>query len=882
MSSLPRLIVLLLRMRVPEAWLEFVLGDLEEGMIQRGGSSREARRWAWWQAIRIVVRPPRDRAATRVRVRPDFRHFHGALGDLRYACRGLARSRWYTATAVGVVALSTSLGTAVFAMVDGVLFDEPPYARPAELYVLNGGFHKLPDLVMPSVSTPDVTAWSAVAGPALSVTRMRLGGGVPISDNEYLRSGEIDDRFFDVLGIRPLFGGFEDGDFHDAGRVRPALITWRVWHQRFHADPRVIGRTLMDSKGSGLRVSGVLAEDFVYPHPAGVVAPEMLVPIRPPSPAAAQNPQVRWLHVVGRLSPGTSLADLVPRLDAAAARVASTFPPVDSTEPLSPARQITRGPFDRVIVRPLGAVLTESTRSVAGAVFGAFGALLLLASLNLAGLAAGRALDRRRELALRRALGATGRRVVRLLLVEHALVIFAGAVLGVAAARPLLDLSMSLAPDGLMLLKSPAIDVRAIVFTVIAAAVSLLTTTCWSARASTSVTERSALSEGGATTERGRSRVRMVLISGQIAAALVLVIIGVLFSASLMRAWAEDTGFSRSNTARLRVHPGSSFGVPAITELLDAIEAMPGVIAAGGLNEPFLERAITGSAFDAPAGALPLDADVENLAVTSGFFGAAGLRLIQGRLPTRAEFDGGQPVVVVSRTVAEAYWPHEPALGKVLRKRKQAYEVIAVVDDARYRALDAEPGGEIYSSIADQPGLANVIVALDGNASRRLAEIVTMIGTRFPRVRVARAETMDQALSASIQRRRFHTWLFAGLGGAGLAIAAVGIVGLVGMSTSQRTREVGVRMALGATRRRVVQQMLTEQLWPLAIGLVSGGILAGWALRFLQEYAYKLSIYDPGIWMAAMLVIAGAAAIGSLAPVIRATRVDPVSALRAE
>jgi len=322
--------------------------------------------------------------------------------------------------------------------------------------------------------------------------------------------------------------------------------------------------------------------------------------------------------------------------------------------------------------------------------------------------------------------------------------------------------------------------------------------------------------------------------------------------------------------------------VPAITELLDAIDAMPGVLQAGGLNEPFLERAITGSAFEPPAGALPLHADVENLAVTSGFFRAAGLILIEGRLPTREEFEGGRPVIVVSQTIARSYWPHESALGKPLRRRQQTYEVIAVVEDARYRALDADPEGEIYSPIAEQPGLANIIVALEGKPAQRLAEIVAMIQTRFSHVRVARAETMQEALGASIQWRRFQTWLFVALGGAGVAVAAVGILGLVALSVARRTREVGVRMALGATRRRVVLQMLGEQSVPVATGLVAGGIVAAWALRFLQEFTYKLSVYDPRVWVTAVLVIVTAAAIGSLAPVLRATRVDPVSALRAE
>jgi putative ABC transport system permease protein len=802
--------------------------------------------------------------------------------DIRQAIRALRRTPWYSFTAISVIALGIALATTVFAVVDGVLFKPLPYERPRELYDVSGGFQRLPNLAIPSVSLPDVRAWMTAA-PDVRFATVSVGGAITIADNEYLRSADVDRHFFDVLGVQPLFGGFQPDDFGPRTAVRPALVTYRVWQQRFGGTPDVIGRTMIDSGGEGLRVAGVLPEDFVFPHPAGRVAPEAIAPLPIVQPVSDDSAQRRWLQVLARVPPDVPLAAVEGRLRVAAAGVASQFPALGSAAGLSATRQITRGPFDVVRLRPLRDVLAASTRTVSAAIFVTAALLVLLACVNLAGLAGGRALDRRHELMLRRALGATGGRLARMLAIEHASVVIAGACLGIFISRWLLDVTLALTPTGVMLLKTPAIDWRAGAFAALASGLSIAAATVWSAYTTLRNNPRPVLAERGGATERAGSRRRAVLIGAQVALAMVMALAGSLLAASLARVWQEDPGFAPDRATRIRLSRPRDFDLVAINELLLAVRRIPGVVAVGGLDEPFLERAITGSSFEPPAGAgVDGKGDVEQLSVTSGFFRAAGLHATEGRLPTDEEFDTGKPVIIISQKAASLYWPGRSAIGRTLSSTGRAFEVIGVVPDARYRALDLDSDGEIYSPLAAtrQPGLVNVIVAFDGDTERGLARVLGDMAARFPRVRVVRAESLADALSSSVQSRRFHTWLFVSFGVAALVIAGTGIFGLVAMATSRRTREIGVRIALGATPPEVVRLMIQEQLTTVVVGLAVGGLIAAWSVRFVESYVYKLSIYDLRPWAVAITALVTVTAVGVLVPALRASHTDPIRALR--
>jgi hypothetical protein len=320
-----------------------------------------------------------------------------------------------------------------------------------------------------------------------------------------------------------------------------------------------------------------------------------------------------------------------------------------------------------------------------------------------------------------------------MLAIEHASVVIAGTCLGVLISRWLLDMTMALTPAGVMLLKTPAIDWRAGAFAALASGLSIAAATVWSAYTTLRVSPRPVLAEMGGATERAGSRRRAVLIVAQVALALVMAVTGSLLAGSLGRVWQEDPGFAPDRATRIRLRVPKDFDLVSINELLLAIRRIPGVVAVGGLDEPFLERATTGSLFDPPAGAgVDGRGNVEQLSVTSGFFRAAGLPASEGRLPTDEEFDTGRSVIVISQKVALSYWPGRSAIGRTLSSRGRVFQVIGVVPDARYRALDVDSDGEIYSPLAasQRPGLANVIVAFEGDTERGLASVLGDMAAR--------------------------------------------------------------------------------------------------------------------------------------------------------
>ncbi len=423
---------------------ESIVGDLCEERSRRAAHAPwSAALWFWATlgAMLVTAIGLRLREVGRT-LRPGRFRPAPTRGDIRQAARALARTPWITATAVAVMALSLALALAVFAIVDGVLFAPMPYARPGELYYVAGWFRSLPATFrMSGVSLADLAAWSEAA-PAVTFTAMSLGDAVAIADNDHLRTAEVDRRFFDLVGVQPLLGGFDEQDFAGKAAVQPALLLYSTWQSRFGGDPSILGRSFVASSGDGMRVAGVLPRTFVFPADMGAFGPEAVTPLPSVVPQSVRQPTRRWLQLIARLPAGMSPVTLADRLTAATMRVAAEFPPLPDDPSATPTRRITRGPFDSVLLRPLADFLTERTRSVSWAVFWTTMALLLLAAVNLAGLGATRAADRRGELVLRRALGSSGWQLVRLLAVEHAIVLAAGLMLGLGGAAILLRVAI--------------------------------------------------------------------------------------------------------------------------------------------------------------------------------------------------------------------------------------------------------------------------------------------------------------------------------------------------------------------------------------------------------------------------------------------------------
>ena len=795
----------------------------------------------------------------------------------------MRRSPWYAITAAGVIALGIALGTTVFAIVDGALFKPLPYRDVDRMFAVSTGWSRLPEPLssFPVVSEADVREWSA-AVPDATLTAFSVADLQMVGTRDWVRCARVDANFFDVIGMSPI-GGFAPADYETTVKVRPALVTQSFWRTRLGADPNAIGRTLTDEHGDGVRVVGILPAGFLFPFPAGASwTPELLTPRLNSNPPS----RGRSLYVVARL--GQSLADreASERLSLAAARVAAAAPVARTSPTASERTRIRAQPYDQVELVPVRGALTESLREKAWIVSGAAAALVLLACLNVTSLTVARIRDRWRDLVVRRSLGASAGDLVRLLAVENALIVSLATVLGVLGARGLLAITVRLITSYLIVLKPPAIDNRVLVFDAIAALGCTALVTFMSARAASRASLRSAIAEGGGTTRRERGRVSIV--TGEVAVALVIAVAGALVAGSLIRVWGEDPGFDASRMAVVSISEPAGGSAADIEDLVATVSRLPGVTAAGGVDHAFLEHAFNGSVFDRPAGIeAPQPGSgfpIESVPVTHGYFEAAGLRPTDGRLPTGAEFTSGAPVLVVTDTVARQFWPGRRAIGESLVNQGRLYYVVGVVPDARYMSLDLEPQGEIYWPVAAEPRphLAYVLVRFDRPGSAALAPIVSQIVQRCPTCWLRRAQMMTAALGASIRPRQFSAWLFSAFGIAALVIVGTGILGLVAMTTNRRRREIGIRMALGATRIVVVRQILREQLASVALGLVIGGIVAAWAVRFVDAYLYKTPTYDPWAWAAAIAALLLISVAGALIPSHHASRIDPVRALRIE
>ena len=358
---------------------------------------------------------------------------------------------------------------------------------------------------------------------------------------------------------------------------------------------------------------------------------------------------------------------------------------------------------------------------------------------------------------------------------------------------------------------------------------------------------------------------------------------GALVVGSLARVWGEDSGFDADRRAVLDVGtPEDAPGIE-IENLFTTLQRMPGIERVGGLDKPLLRNAFNGSWFDLPPGVVERRI-VESMSVTSGFLAAAGVSAVEGRLPSALEFSQGAQVAVVSDIVARQYWPGRPSIGQVLVWDKRPFTVIGVVTDARYVALDREPQGAIYVPLLSnpEPYVSGVVAAFKPGVPISIADVVSQLRLACPRCAIQRANTMTQAMGRTIRIRQFRAWLFGAFGVCALVIVGIGILGLVAMTTSRRTREVGIRMAVGATRSDVLRLLVREQTSGVLVGLAAGGLVAAWAVRYVSAYLYETPLTDPLVWSASGAILLMVALVGTLIPATRASRIDPVRALRVE
>lgn len=855
-GPLTRRVRAVLRMLLPPEYREPLLNDLDE---EFGG-----RPWAYaGEALRTMP------FAIGLRMR---RWRLGRIGsDLRLGARSLRRAPWYFATVAGVIAVSTAFGVTAFAIVDGALFRPLSYRDADRVFTVSPGFTRLPDRTdLTSASVAEFDAWqaaipSATFGAAYTVDAVTFGK----EEADHAYAARISAGYLDALGVAPLIGGFTADDYAAPyAPIQPALISYGLWQRRFGASPGVLGQTFVEGV-RGIRIVGILPQRFAMPETRPI---DVLTPLN----FSARQPFSRGTDnkIIVRLPAGMTADDAGARMLAGAEHLAAEWPPPPSGPRVSETTRIAAGPADVVRVEPIRSGLTSRTGQSSRVLFASALVLVLLACLNVAALATARVQDRWRDLSVRRAIGAGSADLMRMLTAEHAIVVLVGTAAGLVAARPVLRTTLDLMPPW-VLLRDAAIDVRAVAFAGLLAAACLALIAVVSCRAALGERLRFALSDGGTTTRRGKPW----MVSGLVGVATVVTVGSMLVVASLVRVWREDPGF-RTDAGVLWTSSPTGATPAQLENLMTEFSELPGVISAGATNEALLQRSISGSDFDAPTGRP--SPEFASYAVTHGYLDAAGLKLVAGRLPTAAEFASGAPVLVVSAKVAQALWPDTTAVGQTLTSNGRDFAVIGVITDARYMIWDSEPQGQLYYPLTSLPTARISTILVNVQPGIALPEVAKAFRTVCQECRLVSARWIWQLLNQTIQSRRFYGWLFGGFGVVALLITATGVLGLVAITTARRTREIGVRMALGATRPTVVRHIVREQAAAMLMGLAGGGVVAALAVRVVSLYLYKTDLYDPYSWLAAIGALITVAMVSAALPSIRASRVDLVQTLKPE
>ncbi|MBX6365430.1 MAG: ABC transporter permease [Gemmatimonadetes bacterium] len=801
------------------------------------------------------------------------------LTDLRFALRQLGRSRGFTLVVLAMLAVGIGANTTVFSVVNALLLRPLPYPQSERLVQVSGAYEGRGDNF--SVSYPNAVDWGAA--PSLEGLGMLLeedyslrGGDRP----ERVRSAAVSANLFRVLGVSPVLGrGFTAAEDAPGGE-RVAVLGYGLWQRRFGGDPAVLGRTVMLS-GRPYTVVGVMPRGFAFPDPDR----EVYTPLR--ASATTWPRSDGGLMAVARLKPGVTLERAQAELDAISRRLAAAYPATnaDLTGKLKPLREGLYG----------GAEVSTILLTLLAAV----ALVLLIACANVANLLLARGAAREREIAVRTALGAGRGRLLRLLLTESLVLALVGGALGVGLALLGTRLFAAAIPAEFGLPREFRIDGVVLAFTL---GVSLLTGVLFgllpTLRASrTELT--STLREGGRGASAGvrRGRLRALLVVSEVTLAVVLLVSAGLMVRSLTRLLATDPGFDTRGTLTLRVALDARYATREQTlgfqrQVLERLRALPGAAAAGAVDwvplggtNNFNDFRIEGRA----PGPRPENAGF--VVITPGYLEAMAIPLVRGRAFDERDTRAAPGVVLVNQTFARKYWPDENPLGKriVLAFEESdtasyARMVVGVVRDSRYAGLDQPPRPEMYVPFAQLP-YNNTAMTLVVRTMRDPAPLTAAAQQAVWAVDAAQPvydiHTMAERVhrSVGVVIARVLAVALAVFGAVALALAAIGLYGVVSYGVAQRTHEIGVRTALGATRGDVVRLVLQQGLAPVALGILTGVTGAAELTRLLRSLLHGVSPNDPVTFVAVPVVLGAVALLATWLPARRAAGVEPVVAL---
>ena len=793
--------------------------------------------------------------------------------DLLHALKWLSKHPWFLVAVVAVLGLGIGANTAVFSVADAILFRPPPYRASARLVRIE---EKTPKWVMSVISAEDFRFWENRSDlfdrtvPYRRDIATLTYAGVPDQVFAVRTSAQL----FSLLGVRPSLGRTLVATDDLPKSANSAVISDRLWRRTFDADPRVIGRTITFSD-EAFTIVGVMPPEFEFP----LSQEEMWIPLRlnPGSTGA--------LEVVARLKEGVTAAQAQSAMQIVARQL-------EQRDPREKAGL-------RISVAPWRQELSRNYELSAALILAAVGLVLLIACANVSSLLLSRAVQRQRELAIRAALGAGFWRVARQLLAESLIVSVIGSFVGLAIGRVLLRLmlrQLAALPIALPHLQRVALNGRVMVFN--AAVCLILACICSLAPlVFASRTDVQNVLRGGQTdTGRRSTRLFSSLVASEAAFAFLLLTGSGLLMRSLVRLQSADTGFHSDHVLTMRVpigtqiqsNPAGKYDTRArqiefYRQVLDRLQVVPGVRAAAVVNNRPLSEANTTSVYRGPDGA-PLD--VVTRTISSQYFAVMGIPVMQGRTFTEADQAGAPLVAIVNEYLARLFFPDRNPIGQFLPSDSaKKTMVVGVVANAWQSRYDQPMAGEVYIPYRQYifgTFLSTIVARTSGDPLALAGILRKQVWAVDPNEPVLKVETMDDVVAAAIWRPRFSAWIFGALGILALLLSSAGIYSVVAYTTALRTKEVGIRVALGAAPRNVVAVVVYGALVPLTTGLIAGCVAALILSHLLSSLLFETSPTDPVTYLGAAALLSALGIVASMRPAWRAATADPLDALRTE
>jgi putative ABC transport system permease protein len=799
------------------------------------------------------------------------------LQDLRYGLRMLAKKPGFTVVAVFTLALGIGANSAIFSVVNGVLLRPMPLEDPNRLI-------KIWETFLPggqgTVSVPNLKDWreqntvfNGIAAYTFSSLNLR-GQDTP----ERLQGAAVSSNFFDVVGVRPRLGrAFQTGE-DEAGRGRVAMLSHRLWQRAFGGDAGVVGKEIL-LNGENYTVIGVTPPEFRFPSRLTEVWVPLVIP-----PDQVNNRGNHWMFTLGRLKPEVGFEQAREQMVAIAKRLEQQYPD----------NQAGRSVF----LIPVQEETVQGIRPALRALMFAVGFVLLIACANVANLLLARATSRRREIAVRTALGAGRLRLVRQLLTESLILALAGGALGLALAKLGVEALLVLAANFLPRANEVGLDWRVAAFTV---ALSLLTGVFFGllpALQSSRSDLQSALKEGGGAGSGAQTNwLRSALVVGEVAATLVLLIGAGLLIKSFIRLYETDLGFKAENVLTMSLalpqakYPDVQAAAAFHQNLLDRVASLPGARSAGVINFLPLQNwgfngglTIEGQGPYEP-GRQPL---AEFRSISPDYFRTMSVPLIGGRFFTTQDQSRSAPVVIVNQTLAKQYLQGQDPIGKRIRVIGNDWRtVVGVVGDVRQSGVTQTARAEVFVPIPQAiwtplTQTMSLAVRAEAEPEALISAVRNAVKEIDPAQPVFNVKTMEAVVADSVSDRRLNMLLLGIFAGVALTLAVIGIYSVMSYTVSQHTREIGIRMALGARPMDVLMLVVGQGMGLTLVGVCLGVAGAFGLTRLMETLLYGVTATDPLTFAVISALLVVVALVACCVPARRATKVDPMIALRNE